>query len=294
MLPQTTRWRIAVSILSPLLVLSVTYSALAVYTAIDYTTTPGQSLPSQTPATFGLTFEEVVFRSADGRQIRLGGWWIPQAGSERVLILVHGRYGNRASYLSLAKPLWERGFNLLLIDLRGHGQSESAACSYGLGEQWDIVGAVDLVRARGFDGTSIGVIGWSLGGVSALLALEQTRDIAAVVSDSAYANADPLLADNLLRPGLKLAMHVVRGVDLDEVRPDRALAEVEGRSVFLIHGADDRAVPLAQFDTLREAGRAVVTDTWVVPDVGHVGAYPGAPEAYVDRLMNFFDQKLGA
>jgi uncharacterized protein len=290
--PRPRRRIVVIMILLGLLALSFSYSALAVYKAIDYTTTPGQPLPSQTPATVGLEFEEVTFRSADDRAMRLGGWWIPRDDSRRVLILVHGRYGNRASYLSLARPFWERGFNLLLIDLRGHGQSATTPCSYGLREQWDVVGAVAFARSRGFEGPSIGVMGWSLGGVSALMALEHSPDIGALVSDSAYANADPLLADNLLRPGLKLAMRVVRGVDLDDVRADRALAAVEDRPVFLIHGADDHAVPLAQFDILRAAGGRTIADTWIVPGTDHVGAYSTDPAAYIERVASFFDREL--
>ena len=140
------------------------------------------------------------------------------------------------------------------------------------------------------------MIGWSLGGASALLAMEQTPDIGALVSDSVYANADPLLADNPLRPGLKLAMRLVRDVDLDDVRPDRALVNSGDRPVpvFLIHGADDRAVPLAQFERLRAAAPHRTTETWVVEQAGHVGAYNSAQEEYVERLSRFFDQNLGS
>lgn len=117
--PRLQRRTVVVVLLCVAVALLVTYSALSVYKAIDYTTTPAQLLPAQTPETFGLPFEAVEFRSADDEQLQLGGWWIPRADSDRLLILVHGRNGNRASYLALAAPLWTRGYNLLLIDLRG-------------------------------------------------------------------------------------------------------------------------------------------------------------------------------
>lgn len=267
------------------------YGALAVYKAYDYTRTPEQPPITATPGDIGLTWEDITFPSADGDQLELRGWWVPSAGSRRVVILVHGRYENRATHLALARPLHDAGFNVLLFDLRGHGESSSAPCGYGLRERWDVSGAVAWARGRGFEAGSIGIIGWSLGAASALMALEETPDIA-VVSDSAYADGEPLLARNALRPGLRLALRLFRGVDLDAVRPDRSIATAGERRVLLIHGALDTAVPVSHAERLRAAGGASVSDLWVVPDAGHTGAYAVHPDEYAARVIVFFNAEL--
>jgi fermentation-respiration switch protein FrsA (DUF1100 family) len=151
------------------------------------------------------------------------------------------------------------------------------------------------VEKQGVAAGQIGVIGWSLGAASALLAMQRTPDIAAVVSDSAYADSSPLLARNALRPGLKLALRLTRGVNLNVVRPDRALAHVattSDRHVFLIHGALDNAVPVSQFEQLRAAGGAAVADAWLVPEAGHTGAYATDPDTYISRVLAFFEREI--
>lgn len=275
-----------------LLALVASYAGLSVYKAAQYTTTPRKAFSGETPADFGLSYEDVTFPSAAGDGLTLRGWWVPNAASRRVIILVHGRYENRTSHDALLRPLWDRGYNVLLFDLRGHGQSDAATCTYGLREQWDIVGAVNFVKAKGSPSGSIGVIGWSLGAASALMAMQQTDDLTAVVSDSAYANADPLLAHNALRPGLALAMRLVRGVDLGQVTPEQAIAHIGNRHVFLIHGNHDQAVPVAQAYRLQQAGGANVTMTWIVPGANHIQAYPNQPTEYLQRVISFFDTEL--
>lgn len=289
------RRRVALAALaSALVMLAGLYAELAVYKAFDYTTTPRQPAVTTSPADLGLAFEDVRFPSANADGLRLAAWWIPNPNSDRALILAHGRYQNRASFLALARPLWDAGYSVLLLDLRGHGASAEATCTYGLREADDIVGAARFIEARGVTPGQIGVIGWSLGAASALIAQSRDPDIAAVVSDSAYADAGPLLARNALRPGLQVAMRLTRGVNLNAVRPDQALAHVaaSGRHVMLIHGAADSAVPVAHFDRLRAAGGPAVSNAWLVPNAGHIGAYASAPDAYAARVVAFFDRAL--
>lgn len=274
------------------MLLCLTYAGLAVEKAISYTTTPAQPPFNQSPSDLGLRYSDIEFPSAASDHLRLSGWWIPNAASRRVVVLVHGRYANRTSVLFMAKPLWDQGFNVLLFDLRGHGESARAFCTYGLKEQWDVVGAVDWLTQHGFTRGSIGVMGWSLGGASALMAMSRSDAIQAVVSDSAYANADPLLARNALRPGLSLAMRLVRGIDLSQVSPERAVARLDDRRIYLIQGTADRAVPPSQAERLARAGGANVAALWLVPGAGHVGVYQQEPAEYVRRVVAFFKAEL--
>jgi pimeloyl-ACP methyl ester carboxylesterase len=274
------------------LALIATYAALSVYKAVDYTTTPRQPRFETTPADLGLPYEEVAFPSAGSDDVTLRAWWLPNAAIGRVVILAHGRYESRASHLDVAKGLWEHGYSVLAFDLRGHGGSTREPCSYGVRERWDVIGAVRFVEQRGSRPQSFGVLGWSLGAASALLAMAETDDIAALVSDSAYADAEPLLARNALRPGLRIALRLVRDVNLDDVEPERAIAHIGARHVLIIHGAADGAVPVAHAERLRQAGGQSVVDTWIVPNAGHIQASRTDPAEYMRRVTSFFDTKL--
>ena len=183
----------------------------------------------------------------------------------------------------MVKPLWDQGYNLLLFDLRGHGKSTHTQSTYGIKEQWDVIGAARFAQSKGFSAGSIGVIGWSLGGASTLMAMGSSNDFAAAVADSAYANSDPLLARNPLQPGLRIAMNWVRGVDLSDVGPVDSIHGLQGRSIMLIHGEDDQTVPLAQEKLLEQAGGNSVKQVWIVPGAGHVGSFALHPDEYIQK-----------
>lgn len=117
--------------------------------------------------------------------------------------------------------------------------------------------------------------------------------IQAVVADSAYANAGPLLARNALRPGLRIALRVVRGVDLNEVRPELAVARLTSGHLLVIHGDQDSAVPVGHARRLEQAAHPGSAEIWIVPGTGHIQAYAQRPEEYIDRVVAFLDAHLG-
>jgi pimeloyl-ACP methyl ester carboxylesterase len=86
------------------------------------------------------------------------------------VVLLHGGGQTRHAWGATAKMLAERGYHVLSLDLRGHGDSGwSEDLHYGLTAFRD-----DLVEVlRGFDRPAV-VIGASLGGIAALLAAGET------------------------------------------------------------------------------------------------------------------------
>src|SRR5258706_5878112 len=110
--------------------------------------------PGETPATHGVVYQDVRL-PARGGDVRLAGWDMPHAGAQRAVVLVHGASVNRwiefgGGFLHLGVELQRRGFAVLMIDLRAHGESEGERVSFGVAERRDIMGAVDWLKAQGF------------------------------------------------------------------------------------------------------------------------------------------------
>jgi len=145
------------------------------------------------PQDFGLKAELASFNSRDG--IALKAWWLPAlSAAHGNLVLAHGRDANRSNMLPRANFLVRHGYNVLAVDLRDHGENGGRFISPGYLEARDILGAVDYLRARG-EGTPIAVLGHSYGAVAALHAAAQSSEIAAVISDGAFASATEVLAN---------------------------------------------------------------------------------------------------
>ncbi|HEX2915953.1 MAG TPA: alpha/beta hydrolase [Chloroflexia bacterium] len=199
----------------------------------------------ETPAKYGLNYQEVSFASSGQSNLTLRGWWVPKDGSQKALILVHGRDSNRTRLLPLSKSLSDSGYNLLYFDLQGQGQSDGDRYYFGQREKEDVTGAFAFVKSKGFSSSSIGVLGWSMGGSATLLALPLEPELKVVVTDSAYADFEKVayyrfsrdygLPDFLL-PGIFASGKLLYGLDMNQTRPEVALQQVEGRRIFLIHG----------------------------------------------------------
>jgi hypothetical protein len=136
------------------------------------------------PADFGLRSETVAFDSKDG--IPLKAWWLPASRTPRgAVIFAHGIDHTRQVMLPRAGFLVGAGYDVLLIDLRGHGESGGTIVSPGLLEARDILGALRYIRSRG-NNDPVAVLGVSYGAVASLIAAAESPDIAAVIGDGAF------------------------------------------------------------------------------------------------------------
>jgi pimeloyl-ACP methyl ester carboxylesterase len=91
-----------------------------------------------------------------------------------------------------------------MIDLRGHGQSQSARMTYGVNEADDVLGAIDWLVQQGFQRQHIGLFGASMGGASAIGAISQDllstqKSIGALVTDSTYADFNAVMTKKFKR-----------------------------------------------------------------------------------------------
>lgn len=254
------------------------------------------------PGDVGLAYEEDIFPDIDG-EIILRGWFLTSNNSDRVIVMVHGNGANRddptIGTLDIAAGLVNHGYNVLMFDLRGCGESAGDMVSGGYHEKKDVLGAVEYVRKRGFD--NIGVMGFSLGAVSSLLAAAETEDIDAVVADSSYADLNDIMkpefskrthAPQVLLKPILLMIKVMFGVDFNAIKPIDCVPEITPRPVFFIHGEEDDTIPVEHADRLYQAAENPLNELWLVPDTNHVRAYITHPEEYVSRITKFFDATI--
>ena len=157
----------------PVVLLLAGCYAYVSYAMASGVTTPDRSSLDGHPDEYGLPYEDVTFspRGDEWDDIVLRGWVIEKerlAGpkDELTVILVHGLNSNRTgdNSLALASRLFGLDFNVLLFDMRGHGESDGVQLSAGYFEKWDVLGAYDYLVQRGVPPERIGVLGWSMGG----------------------------------------------------------------------------------------------------------------------------------
>lgn len=93
---------------------------------------------------------------------RLRAWeWGDQA--DPVVLCLHGAYDHGRMFDALAPRVADLGYNVVALDLRGHGDSERVRS----GHVWES-SALDVARAARHYGAPVGLVGHSFGGGQAL------------------------------------------------------------------------------------------------------------------------------
>ena len=296
----------------PIVLLLVGFYGYVSYSMASGVTTLDRSPLDGHPAEYGLPYENVAFspRGDEWEDIVLRGWIIEREGlagprDELTVILVHGLNRNRTAdnALALTRRLFDRGFNVLLFDMRGHGESDGDQLSAGYFEKWDVLGAYDFLVQRGALPGSIGLLGWSLGGATALLAAAEEPTVRAVVADSSFADVHDLIAQETARatvfpqwvvpafvPGMKIVSRVLYGIDVGAVVPEKAAGTLR-YPILVIHGEADNRVPAEQSVRIHASAPAG-SQLWLSPGSEHADAVIDAPDEYVERVDAYFRSRL--
>lgn len=202
---------------------------------------------------------------------------IPPRGT---VLLLHGWMMDGGSLLPWALQLAEAGYRTISLDLRNHGRSGAAPAGYGTREARDVADVITTLREQGEITGTLHVFGVSYGAATAIFsAREPGVGIDGVVALESFENAGNAIRDMvphlLASPPESWSQHVTHpllrwrmdersleraiastsdalALPLDDVDVGRALAEVPA-CVLLIHGREDRHVPVRHGRALAEA-----------------------------------------
>lgn len=227
--------------------------------------------------------------------------WLLDAPSARARILVcHGYYANRFQVLRLADRLRQAGYEVVLLELRGHGQ-RSGPCTLGLKEHADAAAVLRWAQERdGARTMPVGALGWSMGAAVVCQLASNTAAVRAVVTDSAYSRFFQVLHRTIWQRFGALATPLVwvtwwtlqlrlrcRLSHLDPV----SLADRLRQPLLAIHGGRDRRIdPHVGLEFYRRWSGS--KEQWSDPTVGHVKMFAAHPEEYVQRVADFFDRSI--
>ncbi len=252
---------------------------------------------------FGLPAEEISFLSRDGT--RLAGWFIPAPNAATPspgIVLSHGWARSRAELLPHANFLHRAGYAVLAFDYRHRGESDGDAITMGLGEQDDLLGALDAFCARPeVDVRRIGLFGMSMGGVVAILVAARDERVRAVVAECPYASHESIMTRSLhhyyhlpsfpVAPLAKWFIERRLRRPLDGAQPLQAVAAISPRPLFVI--ADKRDAVIGHEETERVFRAASEPKRfWLVPAADHARGWQAAREEYERRVLEFLVEAL--
>jgi fermentation-respiration switch protein FrsA (DUF1100 family) len=255
------------------------------------------------PMVVASSYEDVTLRTSDG--VTLRGWYFP-TGADRAAIIVHGKDSNRIAGENrtaekIADFLIADGYDVLLFDLRGNGESDGDRFSLGYQERRDVAAAIEYVTGLGIREDRIALIGISMGAGTVLQTLLLHANVGAVVADTAYTDAHTVVSENLQQvagvpgwftPGVMFFAKVAFDLDGEQVRPIDVVHAYSDRPILFIHCDRDELLALHHPRELFAASASKASQLWIAAGCQHAWAFNHYPVEYQARLLAFLDAQI--
>jgi uncharacterized protein len=246
-----------------------------------------------------LSKQEVWIPSQFG--YKLHGIYLSLEGSHKTVVITHGIETTLFSSVKYVELFRSMGFNVLLFDLRNHGSSGGKNTTFGYYEKYDLRSVVEWAFMRTGPGGLVGTMGESLGGAIAIQHAAIDSRVAFCISASSFSDFRQLLIYRFkyeyklpVFPFLQLANFMtamLSGMSFDLVSPLRDIGEIS-LPVMLIHGVNDRYVPMQMSKDLYEAKKKGIRYIYLAENAGHADSFTVNREEYTRQVRSFLG-KIG-
>ncbi len=189
-------------------------------------------------------------------------------------IVVHGWGGSALDLLPIGRVLQDEGLDVVLLDARGHGRSDSVELTSMPHFADDVRAAVRWWRGTDLSRSSLLLVGHSVGAGACLLAARDEPDVSGVVLLACMAQPQQvmrrLLADAnvprwLALPALRMVEHLI-GHRFASFAPLHVVSGLEV-PVLIVHGERDTTISVTDARALAAVARDA--ELVLVPGAGH-------------------------
>lgn len=229
---------------------------------------------------------------------RMVAEYIPaETPSQQTVIISHGYKGNGETMANFAQMYHQLGFNVLLPDDRGHGESAGKYISFGWLDRLDYQEWIRQVIERSSQDVKILMFGVSMGGATMEMLSGESlpKQVKAIIADCGYSSIEAELTYLLkrqfhlpkypLEPLVSTISKRRLGYYLGDVSATEQLAKNK-RLILFIHGDKDVYVPVGMAYENYAATHAP-KQLWIVKNASHAESFWINPKRYQEHVEEF-------
>ena len=203
--------------------------------------------------------------------------------------------------IDYAKQFYERGYNVLLLDLRGHGKSEGNYIGMGWYDRLDVIDWINYLIEKNSK-SKILLFGISMGGATTMMTTgeELPENVKLAIADCGYTSVWDEFRYQLKQiyrlpefPALYAADSICKiknNFSFKEASAIKQLKKSKTPTLF-IHGSEDTYVPFKMLDIVYEAA-SCPKEKLVIKNAGHCMSRNTNPELYWNTIDNFIKKYL--
>ncbi|HEX2925990.1 MAG TPA: alpha/beta hydrolase [Ruminiclostridium sp.] len=244
-------------------------------------------------------YKQVSIVSYDG--LKLNGYYLAaKFPSSKTVILAHG-YSSKGLWMGpYAKMYYLQGYNVLMPDDRGQGNSEGSYIGFGWVDRRDYLKWIDYVIDKTGPDSQIVLHGVSMGGAAVLMTGGESlpSNVKAIVSDCAYTSVKDELSYQLMRmyhlpsfpliDATSLLTKLKAGYTFEEASALNQVRKSKTPTLF-IHGGTDEFVPTGMVKELYHACSSE-KELYIVPGAGHGASFSTNPAGYINEVKAFLEK----
>lgn len=242
-------------------------------------------------------YEENYIDSHDG--LKLHAYTIENEGSDRWALIVHGYTGQATDMIISGMEFYNMGYNVLMMDCRGHGKSEGDYIGMGWHDRLDLISWCDEIISRNPDAGII-LYGVSMGGATVMMASGEKlpANVKAIVEDCGYSSVKDEFSYQLKQIFGLPSFPILNAASIVTwIRANYMLGEGDAigqlkkteTPILFIHGTADTFVPFEMLDRVYEAA-ASDKEKFIVEGAGHGLSRVVAGRAYWEKVQQFIDK----
>lgn len=244
--------------------------------------------------------KDVYINSTNNGKLKLHSYEI-KSNSDIWIIAVHGYMGDGKGIAGIARQFNNRGYNVLMPDLRGHGKSEGSYVGMGWHDRLDVIDCIYYLIKKN-PNCKIILYGISMGAATVMMTTGEDLpvNVKLAIEDCGYTSVWDEFSYKLKQlynlaefPFLNAANTVCKkkaGYDFKEASSVKQLKKSKTPTLF-IHGSEDNFVPFEMLDNVYEAA-ACEKEKLVIEGAGHGMASTVNPELYWKTVDSFIEKYL--
>lgn len=240
------------------------------------------------PKDYSYIYQNISFRSFDSSKMQAYFIQSPKYSKHTIIMLPSSQ-----SFVN-------HGYNVVLLDLRAHGQSEGKYCTYGDREKRDISKLIDKLSEIDSN-QNFAIYAHSLGGAIALQSMEFDKRIKCGIIESTFQDLNSVvfaymnrilyyvpkfLSDHLLQKAGNIAEF-----DPNKINISKSAKNIN-QAVFIAHGSEDKNINISNSYIIYNNLASKNKELYIVQGANHFNIHYFEGKKYMDKIFNFLENNF--
>jgi len=246
--------------------------------------------------------EDVYIVTSNNNNLKLHAYEVTNTENSDIWVIeVHGYFCKGRDMTYYAKEFYNRGYNVLVVDLRGHGQSEGDYIGMGWHDRLDIIDWVNYLISKN-ENCKIILHGVSMGAATVMMATGENlpTNVKVAIEDCGYTSiwdefemqlrvlynlpTFPVLNAASTVCKIKAGYKIEEGSCVEQVKKSKT-------PTLFIHGELDAFVPFEMLDKVYTAANCK-KEKLVIEGATHAEAASVNPELYWKTIDRFVQENI--